>query len=407
MQFGKRAVIATAALALMTAGAYLLGSSRSARAVAGAGTAQAADAPAAAQATSVQAPDASVDLNDNQIKAIKFGPAQNHTFSPQRVAVGSIDFDENLAVQVFPPYQGRIIKAYAEIGDEVKKGQTLFTIESPDLIQAESTLIGAAGVYELTTAALARAKQLYENQGIAQKDMEQAASDQQTAEGALRAARDAVRVFGKSEAEIDAMVKLRKIDPALVVPAPLSGRVTARFAQPGLLVQPGNAPAPYAVADLSTMWMLANVAEVDSPLFHVGQDVQVKVMAFPDRDFAGRITTIGATVDPATHTAVVRSEVRDPRHELRPGMFATYVIHTGDMVSGAAVPLSGVVREGDGTMSIWLTTDKHRFTRRTVKIGIQQDGFDQILDAGLQPGEQVVTDGAIFLSNMLSGGGDS
>ena len=393
MQFGTRAGLAAGVLAVIAASVPLCGCS-------GKSPPPAADAAAPSAAPA----DASVDLNDKQIKAIKFGPAATHSFSQQRVAVGSIDFNEDLAVQVFTPYQGRIIKAYAEIGDEVAKGKTLFTIDSPDLVQAESTLIAAAGVYELTTAALARAKPLYENQGLAQKDMEQAVSDQMSAEGALKAARDAVRVFGKSEAEIDQIVAKRKIDPALVVASPISGRVTARNAQPGLLVQPGNAPAPYQVANISTMWMLANVAESDSPMFHAGQDVRVKVMAFPDHDFAGKISVIGATVDPSTHTVLVRSEVGDPQHELRPGMFATYVISTGAPLTATALPLSGVVREGDGTMSIWVTSDQHHFVRRTARIGLQQDGYDQIVD-GLQPGETVVTDGAVFLSNMLSGGG--
>jgi len=217
----------------------------------------------------------------------------------------------------------------------------------------------------------------------------------------LKAARDAVRVFGKTEAEVDEVVSKRKIDPSLVVPSPITGRVTARAAQPGLLVQPGATPAPYSVADLSTVWMIANVTESDSPMFRVGQDVKVKVMAFPDRDFTGKVSVIGATVDPNTHTVIVRSELSDSKHELRPGMFATYVIHTGDPVSTVAVPLDGVAREGDGTMSVWVTTDRHHFIKRTVQLGLQQDGFDQI-SSGLRSGELIVTKGAILLSNMLN-----
>ncbi|MBV8665878.1 MAG: efflux RND transporter periplasmic adaptor subunit [Burkholderiaceae bacterium] len=347
-----------------------------------------------------------VELNATQLKAIEVGTAENLDFSLQRTAVGSIDFNENLAVQVFTPYQGKIIKAYAEIGEMVEKGAPLYTIDSPDLVQAESTLISAAGVYELTTAALARAKDLFATQGLAQKDMQQAVSDQQTAEGALKAARDAVRVFGKSEAEIDAIVAKRKIDPSLVVKSPIAGRVTARAAQPGLLVQPGSAPAPYSVADTSRMWMIANVAESDSPLFKTGQDVRVKVMAFADRDFSGKISVIGETVDPNTHTVVVRSEISDPKHELRPGMFATYVIHTGAPLNSVAVPLDGVTREGDGTMSVWVTGDRRHFTRRSVTLGMQQDGFHQIT-SGLKAGETVVTKGAVFMSNMLNANQDS
>lgn len=367
----------------------------------GGSTAPAEAAKPAAAAKGAEAESPSVDLNESQRKTITVGAAAAHVFPRQRVAVGSIDFNEDLAVQVFPPYQGKIIQAFALLGDQVVKGRPLFTLDSPDLVQAESALIAAAGVLELTNAALVRARELFKSQGIAEKDMEQAVSDQQSAEASLKAARDAVRIFGKTEAEIDAIVAQRKIDPVLVVPSPVTGRVTARNAQPGLFVQPGNPPAPYAVADLSRLWMLANVTETDSPDFRLGQEVRVKVMAYPDRDFAGRITAIGATVDPTTRTVVVRSEIDDPHHVLRPGMFATYLINVAAPVKGVGVPLAGVVREGDGTQTIWLTSDDRHFTRRVVKIGLQDDGFDQIAE-GLKEGEKVVTDGAVFLSNMLN-----
>ncbi len=204
-----------------------------------------------------------LELTDKQLDLIKIGPVGTHVFPLQKEAVGSIDFNEDMSVQVFTPYQGKIIAAFAQVGDEVQKGKPLFTIDSPDLIQAESTLIGAAATFDLTSRALIRAKQLYDTQGtggIAEKDLDQAVSDKQSAEGALRAARDAVRVFGKTEEEINLMVALRQVDPVLVVNSPITGRITARNAQPGLLVQPGNAPAPYSIADISTMWMLANVA---------------------------------------------------------------------------------------------------------------------------------------------------
>src|ERR1035438_2718534 len=180
-------------------------------------------------------------------------------------------------------------------------GQPLYTIDSPDLIQAESTLIGAAGAFKLTSQELARAKGLYGTNGVSEREFEQATSDQQTAEGALKAARDAVRVFGKTEAEIAQIVATRKIDSALVVSSPVTGQITLMNAPPGLLVQPGTAPAPYTVADLSTKWMLANVTESDSPLYQAGQPVEVKMMAYPGRVFKGTISKIYATVDPNTH----------------------------------------------------------------------------------------------------------
>ena len=343
----------------------------------------------------------SIDLSESQLSSVKVEPVGEREFLIEKQAVGSINFNEDMTLQVFTPYQGRIIALFAKVGDDVKKGQTLFTIDSPDLLQAESTLIAAAGVLELTTRNLARLKELYVTRAISQKDLEQAVSDQQTAEGALRAARDSVRLFGKTDAEIDRIIAARLADSTLVVPSPITGRITARNAAPGLFVQPGSAPAPYSVADVDTMWMLANVAETDSPAFRVGQEATVKINAFPDREFEGKITTIDSMVDPNTRRVLVRSEIEDPQHELRSGMFANFVIRIGDPMRSVALPLAGVVREGDGTMTVWVTADRRRFTKRTVKIGLEQDGYRQILE-GLQPGELVATDDAIFLSNMVT-----
>jgi cobalt-zinc-cadmium efflux system membrane fusion protein len=342
-----------------------------------------------------------LDLTEKQKETVKVEAVTEREFPVEKQSVGAIDFNEDMTLQVFAPYQGRIIRLFADVGDDVKKGRTLFTIDSPDLLQAESTLIAAAGVLEMTTRNLARLKQLYETRAVSQKDLEQAVSDQQTAEGNLRAGRDAVRIFGRTDTEIDDIVAKRKADPTLVVSSPIDGRITARNAAPGLFVQPGSAPAPYSVADVSTMWMLANVAESDSPALHVGQKVNVNVAAFPDEVFEGGISTVGSIVDPNTRRVLVRSEVADPQHELRSGMFANFVIRTGEPVRSPAVPLNGVVREGDGTMTVWVTTDRRRFTKRTVKIGLEHNGYRQILE-GLRPGELVATDGAIFLSNMLA-----
>jgi cobalt-zinc-cadmium efflux system membrane fusion protein len=367
--------------------------------------ARAGDSYAPSAGASLHKPDPNaVELSDNQLGMIDVGSAAERTFQLERQAVGSIDFNEDLAAQVFPPYQGRIVSLFAKIGDNVKRGQALLTIESPDLIQAEANLIAAAGVLALTTNTLRRAQQLYEVQGMAEKDLQQAVSDQQSAEGALKAARDAVAIFGKSQPEIDRIVQARIIDPYLVVPSPISGIITARNAAPGDFVQPGNVPAPYAVADISRLWMNANVTESDMPVVRRGQQIRVTVPAFPGRVFEGEISTVGAAVDPLLHRGLVRAEIEDPKHDLLPGMLASFVIVTGAPLRAAAVPVDGVVREGDGSMSVWLTTDRRHFTKRTVRIGLQHAGYDQILE-GVAVGEQLVTKGAIFLDNLA--GGDS
>jgi cobalt-zinc-cadmium efflux system membrane fusion protein len=399
VKMGTALAIAAAALAGgLYVGGFFGGSKRSGLDIAGTpANAQAGD-PAT---TNSAAGPPSVELNDKQLTSVNVEPVGDYLFPVEKSAVGNIDFNEDMLTQVFTPYQGRIIGLFAKVGDEVKKDQTLFTIDSPDLLAADSNLIAAAGVLDLTTRNLARLKKLYETRAVSQHDVEQATSDQMTAEGALRAGRDAVRIFGKSEAEIDQIVKERKADPTLVVPSPITGRITARNAAPGLFVQPGNPPAPYSVADIKTMWMLANVAESDIPAFHVGQEVKVSMLAFPDKLFDGHISTISSMVDPNTHRMLMRSEIDDPKHDLRAGMFAEFVIRVGDPVRSLAVPLNGVVREGDGTMTVWVTTDRRRFTQRTVKTGISKDGYRQILE-GLRPGELVATDGAIFLGYMVT-----
>jgi cobalt-zinc-cadmium efflux system membrane fusion protein len=363
-------------------------------------------------------PQATLDLNEKQVAAVKIETVGSATFVPQRTAVGNIDFNQNRLVQVFTPYQGRIIEAYPNIGDSVEKDQVLFTIDSPDLLNAESALIAAAGVLKLQNVTLVRAQKMKSFGGASQQAVDQSTSDQMTAEGALKSARDAVRIFGKTDAEIDDIIAKRKADPRLVIRCPVAGYVTARNAAPGLFVQPGAAPpsssstgaaaplAIFTIGDLSTMWMFANVVENDAPALRVGQEVKAHVVAYPDRDFDGKIVVLGQNVDPNSRRVFVRSEVSDPEHLLRAGMLANFTILVGDRYSATAVPDPAIVREGDGAMTVWTTTDKRHFARKTVKVGMDQNGFREIQD-GLKPGELVVTDNAVFLSNAFALAGNS
>jgi membrane fusion protein, heavy metal efflux system len=347
-----------------------------------------------------------VDLSDKQAGSLKLGPVETREFEVIKTAVGTIDFDEDMLVQVFSQYTGKIIKAFYNVGDDVKQGDTLFTIDSPDLLQAESTLLAAAGVLELQKKTLARVSGLLKAGGSAQRDVDQSTSDEQTAEGAFKAARDSVRIFGKTDAEIDQVVQARKVDSTLIVPSPIAGRVVTRNAAPGFLTQPGASPPPFQIADVSKMWMIANVIETDAPAYKLGQEVDVTVPAWPDKVFKGHVTNLGSMIDPNSHRQLVRSEIEDPEHLLRGGMYASFKIRVGAAERSLAVPVSGLVREGDGTMTVWVTSDRRRFTKRTVTVGIQQqNGWTQIVD-GLKPDETVVTDGAVFLSNKLLTGAD-
>lgn len=297
-------------------------------------TSEGAPAPPPAAASSV-ADSPSVDLSQTQVEAVQVAPAGMYSFPVVKTELGSVAFAED-----------------------------------PAIVQAESTLLGAAATLKLTRKELKRASLLYGTQGVSAREVEQATSDEQTAAAALEAARVALHALGKSDAQIDQMVATGRIDAA-------SG------------TQAGS------------QWVEANAFETDIPLIHPGQSVRVSVTAYPGATFSGSVYRIYATVDPNLHRQTVRCRIADPTRELRPGMLATVTIEVRPPMASLAVPADGVVREGDGTLTIWVTTDRHHFTQRVVRTGLREDGKVQILD-GLQPNELVVTRGAIYLDNMIN-----
>lgn len=168
------------------------------------------------------------------------------------------------------------------------------------------------------------------------------------------------------------------------------------------------AVADSTALDSASKYLVANVHENDSPFIRVGQKVVVKMLAYPDRTFTGKVSALGVTaydtggnpaIDPATHRIAVRCEISDPKNQLFPGMLANVEIQIEDPIESVAAPKNAVVREGDGTMTAWVTSDRRHFEKRTVKTGISQDDYVQILD-GIKPGELIATDNAVFLGNM-------
>ena len=189
-------------------------------------------------------------------------------------------------------------------------------------------------------------------------------------------------------------------EPRIEVSSPITGQVTAVNATKGLFVQRGKAPAPYAVADVATKWMIASTPETDSAFFRIEQPAEVRVQAYSERAFEGKVSKIFPTIDGNTHRVTIRITVADPANELRAGMLGEASIQVRRPLEQIAIPEAGVVREPDGATTVWVTTDRHHFSQRPVKTGLRQTGRVEILE-GLGVGELVVTDGAIFLDNML------
>jgi cobalt-zinc-cadmium efflux system membrane fusion protein len=300
----KRAIVWIAVLSIAVAalGVFLINRLTASRAV---------EATQASTASEVQAPDSGlVQVADNQMQSIKLESVIARSFRAEKIATGKIDFNEDVMTPVFSPYAGRVLKLLARPGDAIGRGAPLFEIDSPDLVGAEQELI-AAGIavtkaktaLELATRAEDRQHRLYANKAAALKDWEQAEADLKNAqrdlhssENALAAARSKLHVFGKTEQEIEKVESERQIDRTARVSSPLVGTIIARKVGPGQFVKPDSTDPLFTIADLSTVWLLADVYESDAPLIKTGQSIEVHVTAFPNETFTARIAYIGASV---------------------------------------------------------------------------------------------------------------
>lgn len=360
-----------------------------------------ASAQAAPQAAAAPADTQMVAINAEQAKQVSVSDVSQRDFAPRIDAVGYVDFDQDHFAQVSSPYSGRVHEVFAKAGDNVTRGQVLFSVDSPDLAQAEATLVSAAAARAQTTQALERAKGMAQVQANAPRDLEQAISDQQTAEGNYQAARRALHIFDKTDAEIDRIASTRRVDGEWRIASPISGTVTARNVAPGDLVQPGSTPVPFNISDAGSLWLVANVAEADAPMVHVGESLTATLPALPGHPINGHVDYVASTSDPATHRVTLRSVLHAPPAGLRPQMLANYSITTAAPTRHDAVPADAIVREGTGAMVVFTTTDGLHFKRHPVQLGQFQDGYYPVL-TGLPAHERIAAEGALFLSNALA-----
>jgi len=355
-----------------------------------------------------------VTVDDAEAQRLQIAPVQLRAFHEEKTAVGRIAFNDDRTSAIFASFQGRVQRLLAKPGDVLHVGSPLLVLDSSDLVQANADLLAAhvavqKAQNQLTQAerVATRQKALYEAGVGAYKDVEQADSDLRNAQHDLQTAttqREAVRtrlrtLFGRSDTEIATTEATQQVERVTTMLSPIAGTVTARKVGPGQFIRPDNTDPLFAVADVSSMWLIANVAELDIPLIKVGQEVAVQVMAYPGEVFRARITYVGAAVDPTVHRLTVRAEIDNRDGKLKPDMFATFRILTGAPTPAPSVPADALVREGDGTMMVWVTTDRQHLVKRPVTVGLQQDGFVQIR-AGVQPGDLVATQGALFMSNV-------
>ena len=359
-----------------------------------------------------------------QWAAFSLAEVATSSFEAAKRTDGQIAIDDDLSTPVFSPYTGRVTRVIAKPGDVVKAGQPLFAIQASEFVQAQNDLVAAAATLRNTRAQLhmaqtseARTHGLYGAQAGSLKDWQQSQLDLATAQGnmdaasiALAAVRGRLHILGKTDADIAALEEHAgtvTASPEVEVLAPIAGTVIQRQVGVGQYIVSASSGASngpsnpvYTIGDLSKVWLVANVREVDTGLIHVGGAVSVRVPAFPDRVFNARISYVAASIDPATRSLSVRAEIDNSDNALKPAMFGSFTLVTGDATVAPAVPVRGVVRES-GQAYVWVANPADKtLEMRQVHAGRVANGLAEITE-GLRAGERVVTSGSVFIDRPI------
>ena len=357
-----------------------------------------------------------------QLTGFAIKPVTDLAFRPVQETDGKIAFDDDLTTPVYSQFTGRVTALFAKMGDRVRRGDKLAGVQAAEFVQAQNDLITAASALKTARAQLnlaqtneKRQHALYQAQGGALKDWQQSQVDLATADGAERGAeialgavRNRLVILGKTDQEIAAIQNAPgavNFSPEAFILAPIDGLVTQRQIGIGqnLVSQSNGGAMPlFLIGDPSKVWLLANAREVDAPLIHIGDAVDVRVPAYPDRIFNGRISYIAPSIDPTTHRLPVHAEVENPDFALKPEMQASFRITTGSAIVSPSVPEGALVYEGE-KVHVWAFDEATgTIALREIAIGRISDGMVQVLN-GLQPGEKVVTAGSLFLDRAVTG----
>jgi cobalt-zinc-cadmium efflux system membrane fusion protein len=348
-----------------------------------------------AQVAPAPAPPGTFRASAQQLKTLTMEPVRTHGFVSEELTEGKIAVNGDRATPVFSPYSGRVTRVIAGLGDIVKSGAQLATLEASEFVQAQNDLKLAASQVKLARINETRKHALYDAKGGSLQDWQQAQADLTTAETALNSVRNRLKILGKSDTEIGDLERAQAINPVATLIAPIAGVVVDRQVGPGQYLQSGAGTPVFTIADPSSVWLLANVRETDAGLVKLGQSVEVHVLAYPKRAFKARVTYVAALVDSTTHRLPVRAEIDNRDGALKPEMFANFRILTSGTSESPAVTEAAVVYEGDAA-HVWVVAGDGLLELRPIRTGRSNDGLVEVLD-GLKPGERVVTKGGLFI----------
>lgn len=375
----------------------------------------AAETPANAHAKAALRAPGVFELTPAQWTTLTVEPVRWHVFTSQHVTEGKITVNEDQSTPIYSPYSGRVKKLLARPGDELEAGQPLFVLEATDAVQvhndfmaAVSALAKARSQLKLSSTIEARQRELYEGKAVALKDLQQAQadaavaqSDVRSAESALEAARNRLRILGRTDEEIARFEQQRSISSEMPIVSPISGTVVQRKVGPGQFISSGSGDPVFLIGDLSSVWLIAYVRETEAPKVHVGQSVRFTVLAYPDRVFTSNVSYVATSLDPSTRRLLVRAAIDNADGALKPEMYATVTILTGEGDASLAIPRDSVIYEGD-TARVWVTRDRKTAELKKIDTGLLDGKMIQV-NEGLSPEDQIITRGSLFIDRAASG----
>lgn len=309
---------------------------------------------------------------------------------------GKAGFNEERLSYVSSPLVGRVVDIRAKPGQRVEAEQTLAVIDSPDLGAASSEFIKARADLVLAEHNYKLAQQLLAAKAMATKDFQKAEDESVKANADLRRTREHLISLGVPAKELDAPLEALHVRSRFDLTAPIGGTVIERTLTLGQQVGGESAQRLFVIADLSTVWVTADIYEKDLPLIHADEEVSVHAAAWPQEEFHGRIDYVGDTVDPNSRTVKVRASVDNRQLLLKPEMFVTATVHTPSSATVLTVPLAAVHGEGSEHPYVFIALDDERFTRRAVTLGTKLNNGVAVT-SGLSAQDRVVTDGSILL----------
>jgi cobalt-zinc-cadmium efflux system membrane fusion protein len=349
----------------------------------------------AADSTAAPSGQTSMTLTPDQREHLKMVPVTLETYRPTIQTTGTVAFDGNISTQVLAPMSGPVIKLLVEVGADVKKGDALALISSPDFATAVSAYRKAQAAALQTRRVADLNAELFKADGIAKRELEQSQEDAEAAAADRDAALQQLRALGVDSSTIAALRDGSHAGPIEAsIRAPLSGTVVEKLITPGQLLQAGTTPC-FTVADLSRMWVMANVFESDLAFVAPGDKAQITGSALP-RPLSGVAVYVAALVDPTTRATGVRFEVPNSGHVLKKDMYVQVAIQSSRTVKGMLIPVSAVLRDDNNLPFVFVETSKGVFARRAVTLGNRVGERYEVRD-GLKEGEQVTAEGGLFL----------